>query len=60
MDLISLLHTMKAGPGNTLGNWLIIVVFGAIIGKIDGRLGAAHQVAHTLLLAPGLRVYSCR
>ena len=34
MDLMSLLHTMKAGFGNTLGELAIIVVFGAVIGKL--------------------------
>lgn len=49
MDLMSLLHTMKAGFGNTLGELAIIVVFGAVIGKLMVDSGAAHQIAHTLL-----------
>ncbi|STI19997.1 high-affinity gluconate transporter [Escherichia coli] len=48
MDLMSLLHTMKAGFGNTLGELAIIVVFGAVIGKLMVDSGAAHQIAHTL------------
>lgn len=45
MDLMSLLHTMKAGFGNTLGELAIIVVFGAVIGKLMVDSGAAHQIA---------------
>lgn len=41
MDLMSLLHTMKAGFGNTLGELAIIVVFGAVIGKLMVDSGAA-------------------
>ena len=55
MDLMSLLHTMKAGFGNTLGELAIIVVFGAVIGKLMVDSGAAHQIAHTLLARLGLR-----
>lgn len=44
MDLMSLLHTMKAGFGNTLGELAIIVVFGAVIGKLMVDSGAAHQI----------------
>ena len=51
---MSLLHTMKAGFGNTLG-LAIIVVFGAVIGKLMVDSGAAHQIAHTLLARLGLR-----
>lgn len=40
MDLMSLLHTMKAGFGNTLGELAIIVVFGAVIGKLMVDSGA--------------------
>ena len=46
MDLMSLLHTMKAGFGNTLGELAIIVVFGAVIGKLMVDSGAAHQIAY--------------
>ena len=46
MDLMELLHTMKSGFGSTLGELAIIVVFGAVIGKL---------MAHTLLARLGLR-----
>ena len=47
MDLMSLLHTMKAGFGNTLGELAIIVVFGAVIGKlmVDSAAGADPRLA---------------
>ncbi|MCV5919831.1 gluconate permease, partial [Escherichia coli] len=45
----------KAGFGNTLGELAIIVVFGAVIGKLMVDSGAAHQIAHTLLARLGLR-----
>ena len=41
--------------GNTLGELAIIVVFGAVIGKLMVDSGAAHQIAHTLLARLGLR-----
>ncbi len=40
---------------NTLGELAIIVVFGAVIGKLMVDSGAAHQIAHTLLARLGLR-----
>ena len=55
MDLMELLHTMKSGFGSTLGELAIIVVFGAVIGKLMVDSGAAHQIAHTLLARLGLR-----
>lgn len=55
MDLMALLHTMKSGFGSTLGELAIIVVFGAVIGKLMVDSGAAHQIAHTLLARLGLR-----
>ena len=38
-----------------LGELAIIVVFGAVIGKLMVDSGAAHQIAHTLLARLGLR-----
>lgn len=45
MDLTMLLHTIKVGFGSTLGELAIIVVFGAVIGKLMVDLGAAHRIA---------------
>lgn len=47
MDLMSLLHTMKAGFGNTLGELAIIVVFGAVIGKLMVDSGASRSALCT-------------
>lgn len=55
MDLLKLLHTIKAGFGGTLGELAIIVVFGAVIGKLMVDSGAAHQIAQTLLRRFGLK-----
>lgn len=55
MDLLSILKTIKAGFGGTLGELAIIVVFGAVIGKLMVDSGAAHQIAQTLLRKLGLK-----
>lgn len=55
MDLLKLLHTIKAGFGGTLGELAIIVVFGAVIGKLMVDSGAAHQIAQTLLRRFGIK-----
>ncbi|MBW0000045.1 MAG: gluconate permease GntP [Verrucomicrobia bacterium] len=56
MDLLKLLKTIKAGFGDTLGELAIIVVFGAVIGKLMVDSGAAHQIAQTLLRRLGLNL----
>ena len=55
MDLLELMHTIKAGFGGTLGELAIIVVFGAVIGRLMVDSGAAHQIAQTLLRKFGLK-----
>lgn len=44
-----LLKTIQAGFGSTLGSLAIIVVFGAVIGKLMVDSGAATQLADTLI-----------
>jgi high-affinity gluconate transporter len=56
MDLLKLLKTVKSGFGDTLGELAIIVVFGAVIGKLMVDSGAAHQIAQTLLRRFGLNL----
>lgn len=51
----SLLETMTTGFGGTLGSLAIIVVFGAVIGKLMVDSGAASQIASTLIERLGLR-----
>ena len=46
MDLMALLHTMKSGFGSTLGELAIIVVFGAVIGKLMVDSGAARRLSY--------------
>ncbi len=55
MDLLQLMHTIKKGFGSTLGELAIIVVFGAVIGKLMVDSGAAHQIARTLLKRCGIK-----
>jgi high-affinity gluconate transporter len=55
MDLLSILKTIKLGFGHTLGELAIIVVFGAVIGKLMVDSGAAHQIAQTLLKQLGIK-----
>ena len=51
----SLLETIQNGFGSTLGSLAIIVVFGAIIGKLMVDSGAANQIAETLIDRFGIR-----
>ena len=55
MDLLTILKTIKTGFGGTLGELAIIVVFGAVIGKLMVDSGAAHQIAQTLLRRLGIK-----
>ncbi|MCO6544479.1 MAG: gluconate permease GntP [Gilliamella sp.] len=55
MDLLSILKTIKSGFGGTLGELAIIVVFGAVIGKLMVDSGAAHQIAEALLKKLGIK-----
>jgi high-affinity gluconate transporter len=51
----TLLKTLQAGFGSTLGALAIIVVFGAVIGKLMVDSGAANQIAETLIDRFGIR-----
>lgn len=53
--LMDLLDTIQTGFGSTLGSLAIIVVFGAVIGKLMVDSGAAGQIADTLLEKFGVR-----
>jgi Gnt-I system high-affinity gluconate transporter len=44
-----LLKAVKTGVGNTLGDVLLIICLGAILGKILELSGAASQIANTLI-----------
>jgi high-affinity gluconate transporter len=50
-----LLKTIQTGFGSTLGSLAIIVVFGAVIGKLMTDSGAAHRIASTLIDRFGIK-----
>ncbi|ANE05040.1 gluconate permease GntP [Corynebacterium crudilactis] len=52
--LMDLLDTIQTGFGSTLGSLAIIVVFGAVIGKLLVDSGAAAQIADTLIRKMGV------
>ncbi|QGU08130.1 High-affinity gluconate transporter [Corynebacterium occultum] len=52
--LMDLLDTIQMGFGSTLGSLAIIVVFGAVIGKLMVDSGAAAQIADTLIAKMGI------
>jgi len=49
----TLLKAVKAGVGSTLGDVILIICLGAILGKILELSGAASQIANTLILSFG-------
>ena len=49
----SLLKAVKAGVGSTLGDIILIICLGAILGKILELSGAASQIANTLIRSFG-------
>lgn len=55
LTLGSILETMSTGFGSTLGSLAIIVVFGAVIGKLMVESGAATQIATTLIDRLGVK-----
>lgn len=53
--LPDLIETVQTGFGSTLGSLAIIVVFGAVIGKLMVDSGAASQIADTLIERFGVK-----
>ena len=51
----TLLKAVKTGVGNTLGDVILIICLGAILGKILELTGAARQIANTLISSFGIR-----
>lgn len=51
---LSLLKTIQSGFGGTMGALALIVVFGAVIGKLMVDSGAANQIAETLIARFGI------
>ncbi len=56
LDAAIILKTIQTGFGSTLGALAIIVVFGAVIGKLMVDSGAANQIAETLIDKLGIRM----
>ncbi|SDD79449.1 D-fructuronate permease [Sanguibacter gelidistatuariae] len=52
---LDLVQTIQNGFGSTLGSLAIIVVFGAVIGKLMVDSGAAHRIAGTLIKRFGIQ-----
>jgi Gnt-I system high-affinity gluconate transporter len=50
-----ILKSLKAGVGNTLGDVALIIIFGAVLGKILEASGAAEKIASTLINSFGLK-----
>lgn len=55
MGLISIVDTIKAGLGSTLGSLALIIGFGAVLGKLMVDSGAAQRIASTLLNRFGVK-----
>ncbi|HEV8270334.1 MAG TPA: gluconate transporter, partial [Chitinophagaceae bacterium] len=51
----ALLKAVKAGVGSTLGDVILIICLGAILGKILELSGAATQIANTLIGSFGIK-----
>lgn len=47
------LNSVKSGVGNTMGDVALIIIFGAVLGKILEASGAAEQIASTLIKSFG-------
>lgn len=55
MDVIAVLLSLIRGTGATLGNVALVLVFGAMLGKLVGESGAARAIAEWLVGISGRR-----
>ncbi len=55
MNLTSIVSTIKAGLGSTLGSLALIIGLGAVLGKLMVDCGAAQRIASTLLKKFGVK-----
>jgi Gnt-I system high-affinity gluconate transporter/Gnt-II system L-idonate transporter len=55
MDLLGVLRSVLAGVASTMGSVALILVFGAMLGKLVEESGAAHAITYrlTTLFGPG-------
>ncbi len=49
MEIVSILDSILLGIGDTMGNIILILVFGAMLGKLIETSGAAHVIASRLI-----------
>jgi gluconate transporter len=55
MDPLSILQSVLKGIGATMGSVALILVFGAMLGKLIADSGAAHAITQRLILRAGRR-----
>jgi gluconate transporter len=55
MDPLAILASVLAGIGATMGNVVLVLVLGAMLGKLLEESGAAHAIIHRLTALFGLR-----
>jgi len=55
MDPLAILQSVLAGIGATMGNVILVLVFGAMLGRLIEESGAAHTIVHRLTALTGLR-----
>lgn len=55
MNLIDILDSVLKGVGDTMGKVLLILAFGAMLGKILEESGAAHAISYKLIDFMGLK-----
>ena len=48
MDPLAILQSIVAGVGSTMGNVVLVLVFGAMLGKLLDESGAAHAIIDRL------------
>jgi len=54
MEPTTILQSITSGLGSTMGSLALIIVFGAMLGKLLEESGAAHQITHKLVELFGL------
>jgi Gnt-I system high-affinity gluconate transporter len=55
MELIAILQSITTGLGSTLGSLTLIIVFGAMLGKLLEDSGAAYQITNKLVDLFGIK-----
>lgn len=55
MGVFQILTSITTGIGNTLGNLVLVIVFGAMLGKLLEYSGAAYQITNSLISLFGVK-----